>query len=299
MAKTGRGESRDYVDHYWEQGYAVVRGVFSQGRMAEVQAETRAIYAEGLKHPTTYRDHNLYFDILPERHNGRRFVLQAHWFAWISPFFEAFRRDPAYLELLEPLIGRDIKQIGQQIHWKPPGAGLTGFRFHQDYRFRERTDVFQDILSNYVTTGLAIDPATRQNGCLRVIPGSHTRGYLGLSDEGGALMKGATAESELAAAGLDPGSIVDLELEPGDVALWSLFTVHGSQPNTSAKDRAFGLSSYVRADKSERGEWAFKAGRSQALGAEPQICRYEALQERPGPFYEDDAWYAAGSPTGT
>jgi hypothetical protein len=26
------------------------------------------------------------------------------------------------LEVLEPLIGRNIKQVTQQIHWKPPGA---------------------------------------------------------------------------------------------------------------------------------------------------------------------------------
>ncbi len=276
-------ESRDYVDHYWEKGYAVVRGLFSKGRMAEVQNETRRLYAEGLKHHATYRHKNLFFEILPEHFAGQRFVLQAHWFAWISPFFEELRRDPAYLSLLEPLLGRDIKQIAQQIHWKPPGANLTGFRFHQDLRFRERQDLFADVMTSYVTTGLAIDPATRENGCLRVVPESHKRGYLGLSDEGGALMKGATAGAELEAVGLDPSDIVDLELEPGDVALWSLLTVHGSQPNHSDHDRAFGLSSYARADKAERGEWAFRDGRPVPLGEEAESLqvRSPARETRP------------------
>ncbi|WP_245489703.1 phytanoyl-CoA dioxygenase family protein, partial [Mesorhizobium sp. M2D.F.Ca.ET.140.01.1.1] len=35
-----------------------------------------------------------------------------------------------------------------------------------------------------VTTGLAVDRATLDNGCLQVVPGSHKLGYLGLSDEG-------------------------------------------------------------------------------------------------------------------
>ncbi len=286
-------ENRNYVEQFREEGYAIVRGLFSKERMREVQAETRRIYEEGLKHHASYRDRNLYFEILPERVTGTRYVLQAHWFSWISPLFEQLRRDPAYLQVLEPLIGPDIKQIAQQIHWKPPGAGLTGFRLHQDLRFRPKDMQERPVWLDYVTTGLAIDPATKANGCLRVIPGTHKRGYLGLSDEGGALMKGQTQESELLAAGLDPASIVDLELEPGDLALWTLLTVHGSQPNDTQQDRAFGISSYARAATSQRGEWAFRDGKSIPLGPEPQVCKYLDLKERPGPFYEDDQWYAA------
>ena len=48
--------------------------------------------------------------------------------------------------------------------------------------------------------------------------------------------------------------------------------------------------SYSRAADSERGEWAFREGVSTALAAEPQICKYEALHERPGPFYIEPDW---------
>lgn len=288
-------ESRDYVDHYWEHGYAVIRGVFDRAEMAEVQAETRRIYAEGMKHHATYRDRNLMFEVLPESFAGRRYVLQAHWFAWISPLFERLRRDPRYLDVLSPLLGRDIKQVAQQIHWKPPGAGLTGYRYHQDLRFRERKDAFRDLMTSYLNTGLAIDPATRENGCLCVIKGSHKRGYLGLSDDG-PVMKGLTQTEELVRAGLDPADIVPLELEPGDLAIWGLLAVHGSLPNASDKDRAFCIASYVKADNSERGEWAFRSGESIPLGAEPQICKYEQLREKPGPFYSEDKWYAGPTP---
>src|SRR5258708_21025502 len=196
MASTLAPERSDHVDHYWEKGYAVIRGLFPKEEIAKAQAEAKRIYAEGLKHHAPYRDRNLLFEVLPESFPGRRYVLQAHWFAWISPHFEWLRRDPRYYRVLSPLLGGNIKQVVQQIHWKPPGAGLTGFRFHQDMRFRERTDAFRDVMSSYVTTGLAIDPATSENGCLRVIAGSHKRGYLGLSDDG-PLMKGETQEAEL------------------------------------------------------------------------------------------------------
>jgi ectoine hydroxylase-related dioxygenase (phytanoyl-CoA dioxygenase family) len=283
-------ESRDYVDHYREKGYAVVRGVFPRADMAEAQAETRRIYAEGLKHHATYRDRNLMFEVLPESFAGKRYVLQAHWFAWISPYFEAFRRDPRYYRVLAPLLGRNIKQVVQQLHWKPPGAGLTGFRFHQDWRFRDNMAAYRDLVQSDVTTGLAVDPSTRANGCLRVIAGSHRLGYLGLSDDG-PLMKGETQAAELRAAGLDTADIVDLELEPGDLALWGLMTVHGSLPNGSDHDRALALSSYVKAEASDRGEWAFKDGQSTPLGAVPELCKYEQLREKPGPFYVESRWY--------
>ena len=283
--------SQGYVDQYWEQGYAVLRGLLPRAAIGGLQAETRRIYEEGLRHPSTYRDRNLLFEILPESYRGRRYVLQAHWMSWISPYFEQLRRSEPYRRALAPLLGADIKQVAQQIHWKPPGAERTGFRFHQDLRFRERRDAFRDLMTSYITTGLAIDPATRENGCLRIIPGSHRLGYLGLSDDG-PLMKGVTEEPALRAAGLDPETMVDIELEPGDLVMWSLLTVHGSDINRSQKDRAFLLSSYVKAANSDRGEWAFRGGDSVALGAEPQLCKYEQLQTKPGPFYSDDKWYA-------
>ena len=39
-----------------------------------------------------------------------------------------------------------------------------------------------------------------------------------------------------------------------------------------------------------RGEWAFRDGVSTPLGPEPQICKYEQLHERPGPFYIEPDW---------
>jgi len=33
-------------------------------------------------------------------------------------------------------------------------------------------------------------------------------------------------------------------------------------------------------------------GVSTPLGPEPQLCKYEKLHERPGPFYVEDDWFA-------
>jgi ectoine hydroxylase-related dioxygenase (phytanoyl-CoA dioxygenase family) len=288
------------VHHVAEQlkseGYAIIRGFLSPAEIAAVSAEADRIYTEGLKHHATYRDRNLLFEVLNDPKAKRRVVLQAHWTAWISPLMEQMRRSRHYYAVLEPLLGRDIKQISHQIHWKPPGAKYTSYRFHQDARFREGSLKAFDYLASSVTTGLAIDRQTAENGALRLFPRSQRLGYLGLSDDG-PIMVGETQSEELRRAGLDPAAMITCEMEPGDLLLWTLFTVHGSAPNMSTYDRRFMINSYVRANDSDRGEWAFKDGQSKALGTEPEICKYEQLRERPGPFYIESDW--TGEAAGT
>jgi ectoine hydroxylase-related dioxygenase (phytanoyl-CoA dioxygenase family) len=278
-----------HVEQLKSEGYAIIRGFLSPAEIAAVSAEADRIYAQGLKHHATYRDRNLLFEVLNDPKAKRRVVLQAHWTAWISPLMEEMRRSRHYYAVLEPLLGRDIKQISHQIHWKPPGAKYTSYRFHQDARFREGSLKAFDYLASSVTTGLAIDRQSAENGALRLFPRSQRLGYLGLSDDG-PIMVGETQDEELRTAGLDPGAMITCEMEPGDLLLWTLFTVHGSAPNMSTYDRRFMINSYVRANDSDRGEWAFKDGQSKALGAEPEICKYEQLRVRPGPFYIESDW---------
>ena len=284
-------EARRTAEQYRAEGFALVRGFIDAEEVERLQAETRLVYEEGLAHHATFRHGNLCFEILPEADFGQRYVIQVHWQAWISAYFEAFRRRPEFFAVLEPILGRDIKQVAQQIHWKPPGANTTGYRFHQDLRFRDQAS-YDDVAGNSINVGMAIDRSTRENGCLQVIPVSHRMGYLGLSDDGdGQIMKGLTTDDELKAVGINPNNAVHLEMEPGDLALWSLLTVHGSMPNSSAHDRAFAISSYVRADSTDRGEWAFMDGVSQPLGAAPKLCKYDKLFEKPEPFYETTRWW--------
>jgi ectoine hydroxylase-related dioxygenase (phytanoyl-CoA dioxygenase family) len=278
----------DLVEQLHREGYAIVRGFFPAQEMQQIGAAAERVYQEGLRHHATYRHKNLLLEVLDDPQAGRRVVLQAHWSAWIEPLLERMRRDPRYLAVLEPFLGRDIKQITHQIHWKPPGAKYTFYRYHQDARFRNAAAV-RNLLYGSLNTGLAIDRQTAANGALRVIPRSHLRGYLGLSEDG-TIMTGTTPDEDLVRVGLDPRAAVTCEMEPGDLLLWTLYTVHGSAPNVSREDRRFMINSYARALDSERGEWAFRDGVSTPLGAEPQICKYEQLYERPGPFYVEPDW---------
>ena len=280
----------DHVRQLQEDGYAVVRGFLPPDDVAELVAALDRVKAVAEGHQKSYRDHNLLFEISHDPYLGRPVCLQAHWSCWIDATMERMRRHPRYFEVLEPLLGRDIKHIANQIHWKPQGAKYTYYRFHQDIKFRTRREVYGDLDTGWVTTGLALNRQGRDNGALCVYPGSHRMGFLGIG-EGGTIMTGGDNDAQLAEAGLDPAKMVQCELEPGDLVLWTLHTLHGSRPNTSDRDRLFVLNSYARASESPvRGEWAFRDGEPVPLGAVPEICKYEELREYPGPFYIEDTW---------
>lgn len=285
--------STQHVVELRENGYAVIRGFLNKEEVAALRAESEKVYAEGLKHHASYRDKNVYFEVINDPGTGNRAVPQAHWFSWYNKAFEEYRRSQKLFDMLAPLLGPDIKQIANQLHWKAPGGKYTYYRMHQDVRFRTRPELFANLDRYSLNVGLALNRQDASNGALKVVGGGHhKRGYLGLSEDGDGIMVGSTEQgSELKAAGVDPSEVVQLEMEPGDLALWTLFTIHGSGPNTSNEPRILLIDNYVRAEDSpERGEWAFRDGRGVPLGGEPEICKYEQLRENPGPFYIEEKW---------
>ena len=280
-------ESRipEALARYRAEGYAVLRHVFDADEIADMAAAFDRHWAEGMAHGRSFRHGNLLYRLGQDTRLGK-LVRLVQWPSYGDAVLEAVRRDPRYLALLEPLIGRDIKQIINQLHWKPPGAAGAEFAFHQDARFRRPRSAYRNLALSYVQTGIAIDPHRAGNGAMRVYPGSHLLGERDLAGPGPVLDQ-SMAEERLAAAGLDPAKLVVLELDPGDVALWNVYTIHGSGPNATGADRRFYLNGYVRAADCDRGEWAFRDGAPCPLG-EPVLVHYDELHKRPEPHYPDD-----------
>jgi ectoine hydroxylase-related dioxygenase (phytanoyl-CoA dioxygenase family) len=273
-----------YLDHYRELGYAVVKGVFRPDEVRELAAAFDRVYREGLGHRTSFRHGNVLFRIANDAALGRM-VRMVQWPAYFEPVLARYRTDRRLLAILAPLLGRDLKQIINQLHWKPPGAQGGEFGYHQDIRFRRPRQAYRAPATSYVQTGIAVDPHGPENGAMTMLPGSHKLGELSFATTG-RIMDRSLSDADLAALGLDPGATVELCLEPGDVALWHLHTIHGSGPNRSERDRRFYLNGYVTAANCDRGEWAFRAGAPCALG-EPVLVHYEDLHTRPEPHYVD------------
>jgi len=273
-----------YLDDLRDRGYAVVRGVFDAEEVAVLAATFDAVWARAVAHGRSYRHKNVCYRLAQDPHAGT-IVRLAQWCAYFDPVLARIRIDPRMLAIVAPLIGRDVKQIINQLHWKPPGAAQVEFGFHQDIRFRRPRSAYRSLETSYVQTGIAVDAHRRANGAMTVLPGSHRLGELAFAPDG-RVMERSMSGDDLRAVGLDPAAAVDLELDPGDVALWTVNLVHGSGPNRSAGDRRFYLNGYVRAADCDRGEWAFRDGVPCPLG-EPVLVHYEDLYRRPEPHYLD------------
>src|SRR4051794_2292937 len=271
----------DHIADFHRDGFAIVRHVFNPAEIADLAAAFDRQYAAGLAHHSDFRHGNLMVRVGSDPVLGK-IVKMVQWPSYGDPALAALRTDMKLFELLAPLLGSDIKQIINQLHWKPAGSMISDFAFHQDARFRKPRDCYRNLAESYVQTGIAVDPHSVESGALRVIPGSHRLGEVDLGLD--AVMGSGAPEDALLHARLDPDCLTDVLLEPGDVALWSPFLIHGSGRNRSSRDRRFYLNGYIRAADCDRGEWAWKDGRPCPLGA-PVLVHYEELMERPEPHY--------------
>lgn len=281
----GAAMKTDHVSQYRNDGYTIVRGVFSADEVADMGAAFDRIYDRAIALERSWRDRNVFFRLAEDAALGR-IVRYAQWPAWIDDTLERFRRDPRMLDLLAPLIGRDLKQIINQLHWKPPGAAMTEFGFHQDSRSRRPREAYRDLPASYIQTAIAVDPQSRDNGAMVICPGSHTLGELPF-DATKSSMSTALDTAGLEKLGVAPEATVVVEMDPGDVALWNVHTLHGSGPNVSAIDRRLYINGYVIADNCDRGEWAFRDGAPCGLSGEPVLVHYDDLHTNPGPMFVD------------
>jgi ectoine hydroxylase-related dioxygenase (phytanoyl-CoA dioxygenase family) len=271
--------------HYWREGFTIFRGFFDSAEIADIGAAMDQLYAEGIAYGRCFRHGNLFYNVARESGSSEALVRMVQWPSYHQPVLNRVRLDPRFVQLLDPLIGSNLKQIINQVHWKAPGS-LGDFAWHQDSRFRRPASAYRNLATSYVQTGLAIDPHTRESGCMRLIPRSHLRGALDL-DASKLVMGTAMSDTALEAVGLDAGDAIDLLLEPGDLALWNPYLVHGSGTNASNHRRRLYINGYVGASDCDRGEWAFRGGQPVRFGPRPALVHYESLHERPGPHYTD------------
>jgi len=252
---------RDHVAQFHELGYAIVRSVFAPDEAAALAAAADRVYARAIRHTEAapaagHRE--VGFRTVADPHLGRICRI-ATWPAYLEPALAGARIDRRVLAILEPLLGPSLKQITSQLHWKPAGAERVEFGYHQDIRFRRPRGAYRNAERSFVQTALALDPHRAESGAIRLYPGSHRHGEMGLGGDGPVLDQ-ALSEGDLAARGLDPADLVDIELDPGDLALWGLFTVHGSGVNRADHDRRVYINGYITAADCDLGTWAFRDG---------------------------------------
>lgn len=150
---------------------------------------------------------------------------------------EGVRGSRAFLELamdeeivdqVSDLIGDHVILWGCHVFCKPAGEGYET-PWHQDGHYWPIRPLAT------CTAWVALEPSTKSNGCLRVIPGSHRERRLHphLHED----RRDLTLNQRMAEGSFDEHSAVDLELQPGQMSLHDVYLIHGAAANRSAQRR--------------------------------------------------------------
>jgi hypothetical protein len=132
---------------------------------------------------------------------------------------------PKILDTVEQLLGPDLLVHSSSVFYKAPVDG-TFVDWHQDGCLLRLSD------PHYVTAWIALTPSTADNGCMKVIPGSHTT-RVAHEDRG---LTGNQLSHSIVGS-VDESAAVDVALAPGEFSLHHPDLIHGSGLNRSGGKR--------------------------------------------------------------
>jgi len=261
-----------WTKDYWDRGFAVIRGVFPEAEIAELAGYFDEILAKGVGLEKTTKQGLAEFRVVPIA--GKPTLKFAKWASSVHEGLTRFRTSPRLLSLVTPLLGPDLRQITNQMHWKNPGDGVS-FQMHQDCTFRKPDAAYRDLFGGFLQTAIAVDPSTVENGCLQLVPTSHLERKALL--EGGYEGWEANDANRKVLERLPPSE--DGLMRPGDVLIWNPFTIHGSQPNRSSRSRRVYINGFARASDCDHGVMVAEGGMPVPLRWGPET-RWDTVEER-------------------
>jgi ectoine hydroxylase-related dioxygenase (phytanoyl-CoA dioxygenase family) len=201
------GLSTQQLDEYERDGIVFPVRVFSADEAALFRAALESIAGDcGEVSPKRFDSLHLFFDWA--------YRLVAH---------------DALLNAVEDVLGGDILIDGTLVFYKPP-RDSSYVSWHQD-------SVYSGWhLTPSISAWVALTASHPANGCMRVLPGSHTRGLLdhdNVRDDPNLLNR----RGERIAVDVDESRARDVVLQPGEMSLHHSTIIHGSNPNLSDEPR--------------------------------------------------------------
>lgn len=206
----------EQVSFYREQGYLVLRNVFSPVVIESLGLEGDRLAQE---RADLIDPRNMRVRFKPSVNGGLPLFEVFDPIADLSPVAKAVAHDPVLLEVLHDLYGEPACLFKDKLIYKP--AGATGATLHQDWI------AWPGFPESFLTVLVAIDPFTETNGATEVYPGLHKHGYLSPKD----------GQHHVLSAESLACTPVTLLLDPGDVAIFGCFTPHVSAENRSSDSR--------------------------------------------------------------
>ena len=149
---------------------------------------------------------------------------------WVHPALFEWIFSDKLIGLVEPIIGPDIAVFASHFLRKPPRSGRR-VPWHEDSAY------WSKLLSpmEVATVIVGLEAANPENGCMRVIPGTHVHGY---SDyEPVQDPDQSVFGEEVIPEQVDESRAVDLAIGPNEASLPHVKILHASNPNSSSTTR--------------------------------------------------------------
>jgi hypothetical protein len=207
---------KDLIPEYRQKGYVLVRGMFD--------TEEIGLLRRASKEDKALDDHAF------GRSDGEGHTVRLS--LWNHPgdtLYGMFARCESIVRSAETLLEGEVYHYHSKMIMKDAKVG-GAWAWHQDYGYWYQNGVLSPDLCS---ASIAVDPATRENGCLQVIEGSHNLGRIDhvlTGDQAG-------ADKERVNAVLERFPLVYIEMDPGDVLFFHSNLLHASAANESDKPR--------------------------------------------------------------
>lgn len=204
------------IEHYQREGYVIPHDRLSQERVDALRTTLDTLIANNP-------------GVRPEKLVSAHIDGQNDEGVKGSRDFLNLARDPDIVDMVAQVIGDDVILWGCHVFCKPGGTGFET-PWHQDGHYWPIRPLAT------CTVWIALDRSDRDNGCLKVIPRSHTNRQLVdhlTEDRDDLVLSQRTADDTF-----DASKEVALELEPGEMSLHDVYMIHGAEANRSPRRRA-------------------------------------------------------------
>ncbi len=214
----------EQLNQYQEDGYLILPGLLDADEIGRIQGVRARAEEEARQHGPKFRKGRASYDLEPLASDptGRSLALRKIQEVYYSePDFAAVAASGKILDVVEDLIGPEIYYHSSKLMFKPARGGRRK-PWHQDFAY------WADMNTQQVTVWGAIDAATKENGCIQVIPGSQKEGLIPHHH---------WEDYMIDETGIEKRHIVYAEMAPGDVLFFNVLTLHASAPNNSDQPR--------------------------------------------------------------
>jgi hypothetical protein len=221
----GNIDARDF-ETFWRDGYVLKHGFFDSEEIA-------------LLHRAIEIDEGIAANVAKISDSQGASTELALWNHPGDDLFGMVARSERMVGGMERLLGGEVYHYHSKLTMKRPRVG-GAWDWHQDYGYWYFNGcLFPDMASVFI----AVDPSTRENGCLEVLRGSHKLGRIEHGRVGGQ----TGADMERVEQAMQRLEHVYVEMAPGDALFFHSNTLHCSSQNRSDKPRNVLLCCYNRA----------------------------------------------------